>query len=133
MISLRKSLPWLALGCWLFVVLLVYLADIGEAGTYFGVFYHYPGGDKIGHFLMMGLLSLLTNLALGTRRLPLLGKSWLIGSLLVWGIVSAEEISQYWFAVRTCSWFDWIADTLGIWLGGKLAVYSWVKVASGKV
>jgi polysaccharide biosynthesis protein VpsQ len=133
MITLRKSIPWLALGGWLLVILLVYLADIGQAGTYFGIFYHYPGGDKLGHFLVMGLLSLLTNWALGTRRMTLLGQSWLVGSLLVAGIVSLEELSQYWFEVRTCSWLDWFADLLGIWLGGKLATYSWVKVSSGKL
>lgn len=120
--SFRTWYLIMALSCWAFVIVLVYLADIGQVGHYFGAFYQYPGGDKIGHFLMMGLLSLCSNLALGGRQVRLMGRLWLLGSLLVWGVVFLEECSQYWFALRTCSLLDLLADTLGIWLGGRLAL-----------
>jgi len=72
------------------------------------------GLDKIGHFLMLGTLSLLAVGFFGRAR-------WL-RVVLVLGIVSAlEEASQAWFPARTVDALDLAANLLGITVGGLIA------------
>ena len=81
-----------------------------------------PYGDKIAHFFVMGILALLVNLLLSSRR-QLVGKrEFLLGSLIVAGIVTAEEFSQIFIPARTFSLFDLAADYAGITIFGRLAV-----------
>ncbi len=51
-----------AILCGLAILLIVILADTRRLG-FLGVIYDFPNGDKVGHFLLFGLLSLLVNLA----------------------------------------------------------------------
>lgn len=82
-----------------------------------------PYGDKIGHFLVMGLLSLLVNLLLNSRRQSIGKRKFLLGSLIVAGIVTAEEFTQIFIPSRTFSPFDLVADYAGILFFGRLAFW----------
>ena len=53
-----------------------------------------PCGDKIGHFIVMGMMALLVNLLLSSRRQSIGKREFLLGSLIVAGIVTTEEFAQ---------------------------------------
>jgi VanZ family protein len=80
-----------------------------------------PFGDKAGHFVLMGLLSLLVNLCLSCRRVRLGGLRPLSGSLVVSVIVLLEEFSQLFVRTRSFDPADLLFDFLGIFLFGRLA------------
>ena len=72
------------------------------------------GLDKLGHFLLLGGLSLFAVAFFGRAR-------WL-RVVLVLGLISAlEEASQAWFPARTLDAGDLAANLLGIALGGWIA------------
>jgi VanZ family protein len=72
------------------------------------------GLDKVGHFLMLGTLSLL---AVG-----FFGRARSLRVVLVLGLLSAlEEASQAWFPARTVDALDLAANLLGISVGGLIA------------
>jgi VanZ family protein len=74
------------------------------------------GLDKVGHFLVLGGLSLFAVAFFGRHR----G----LRVVLVLGVLSAlEEASQAWFPARTVDAGDLAANLLGIALGGWLAAH----------
>jgi hypothetical protein len=108
-------------GFGLFLCCLVGLADSGRGRWLFGMAESISGGDKLGHFVLFGLLAFLVNLVLQATvvrcgRLPLLK-----GSALVMVIVIAEEVSQLLFVSRSFELLDLAADLAGIWIFGQLA------------
>lgn len=80
-----------------------------------------PYGDKLGHFFLMGILSFLVNILLNARTVGFGKWRYLLGSLIVWIVVTVEEISQIYVRGRTFDWTDLIADSLGILVFGELA------------
>ncbi len=80
-----------------------------------------PAYDKIGHFLLFGLLSYLVNLRLGAARLRLGRGRVLAGSLALGVVVVAEELSQIWIAQRNFEIADLLADAAGILVFGRFA------------
>jgi VanZ family protein len=80
-----------------------------------------PYGDKLGHFLLMGFLSFLLNMALSSRTFKLWKFNYLLGSLIGLIVVTIEEISQIFVRGRTFDWGDLVFDYLGIFLFGELA------------
>ena len=90
----------------------------------FTAVYHIPHGDKVAHFLLMGTLSFLVNLALHGRTIHLHpSRPMLLGTLAVTLIVLLEELSQIFLPSRTFSLADLTADFLGIFLFGRLAAW----------
>ena len=72
------------------------------------------GFDKVGHFLLLGTLSLL---AVG-----FFGRARAVRVVTVLGLLSAlEEASQAWFPARTVDAWDLTANLMGIVLGGLIA------------
>ncbi len=111
-------LKWLTLAYASTLVLLIAVADRGTLAISWlaGL----PAGDKIGHFVLMGLLSYLVNTALGGARWHWQRLSVLKGSLLVTALVVAEELSQLWLTHRAFELADLTADVAGIWVFGLL-------------
>src|SRR5262245_49634128 len=85
--------------------------------------YDFPGGDKIGHFLMMGTLAFLISMSvpLGPENKP--WKYLLLGSALVAIASSLEEASQVYFPTRTLSLADLFANYAGV---GFFAYLAWL-------
>ena len=112
-------LKWLSLAYISALILLIAAANRGAlAISYLAAL---PAGDKIGHFLLMGLLSYLANTTLGGSRLRWKRCSILKGSILVTAFVVLEEISQLWMTHRAFELADLAADAAGIWVFGLLA------------
>jgi VanZ family protein len=113
-----RKLPLLLFALFaLFVVIIVVAADRGALPQGIRALYGFPGGDKLGHFVLMGTLALLADLAIRrrfTRRLPL-------GSTVVAALVVIEELSQALFPERTFSGADLAASLLGIAAGAWAA------------
>lgn len=80
-----------------------------------------PLGDKLGHFLLMGTLSLLVNLCLSCRAVRVAGARLLLGSVVVLASVAAEEFSQLFLRRRSFDLLDLAFDALGVFLFGRLA------------
>ena len=118
-------MKWLTVLFGIFILLIIVLADAGRLG-FLTFVYHFPFGDKIGHFLLYGILALLIDLTLfrafaHRSRKQLAVLSGLTLALLI-GI---EEFSQRLFANRTFSLVDLGASYLGVvffaWLAVKFA------------
>ena len=66
-----------------------------------------PHGDKVGHFLVYGLLgTLLCRLGNGGRA-----AGWALFLASAYG--ASDELHQFFVPGRSCSLADWVADTLG--------------------
>lgn len=107
-----------ALAFALFLAVVIYWAVSGSMPPVVQALYKFPGGDKVGHFVLMGSLAFLVNLAFAKRTLCLAGQRVLAGSALVALVVSLEELSQFAFPRRTPDLLDWAASMLGIWAAG---------------
>lgn len=113
----------------LFALLLLAIVIANNSGTlpdFLYRLYLVPFGDKIGHLLLTGLLSLLVNLSLSCRKTRLASRDFLLGSLLVGGVVTLEELTQIFFPTRNVSFYDLLSSYLGIWLFGRLA--DWLSI-----
>jgi VanZ family protein len=104
------------------IVLIVALADNSEGQFTFAWLRALPGGDKIGHLLLIGGLAFVFNYALKLRRVKIFTGRFLLGSLVVLTLATFEELSQQFIRTRTFDWLDLTFDVLGIWLFGQLAV-----------
>lgn len=106
----------------LLIVLIVILADSRHLG-FVSVIYDIPYGDKVGHFFLFGILSMVVNLAVfqsnpvSNTKLhfkPDYNRLATITSLMIALLVGLEEYSQRWFPSRTSSFLDLFASFLGI-------------------
>jgi polysaccharide biosynthesis protein VpsQ len=108
-----------------FIILtaLIVAADQGRFPHLIHAIYSFPGGDKIGHFLMMGMMAFLINMStpLGQGDKPY--RNLLIGSLMVAAASSLEEASQVFFVTRTLSLADLLCNYAGI---GVFSYAAWV-------
>jgi VanZ family protein len=116
----------------LFIIIIIILADTRRLGPLDGI-YNIPYGDKVGHFFLFGLFSMVVNLSVFESRSASGTKirfeanykrSAIITSLIIAVFVGLEEFSQLWFPSRTSSLFDLLASYLGIasftWLALRL-------------
>jgi len=94
---------------WLAVVAGIVLALWPQPGPHESWF---AGADKVEHALSFALLFWIGWRA-GYRRALALA----IGLLVLGGAI---ELAQGFTATRTADWFDWLADTVGIALGGAV-------------
>lgn len=107
----------------LFIVFIIYRANTAALPFFLNLVYVIPFGDKVGHFVLMGILSFLVNLTLQGARLSLFSREVLLGSLIVTIFVVLEELTQIFIPSRTFSLIDLLFDFLGIYSFGRLAVY----------
>ena len=118
------KLGWLTALFGLFILLIIVLADTGNLGIV-SFLYHFPYADKVGHFILYGILILLINLTLcrarpAQARLRVVLYSGLTLALLI----GLEELSQQYFANLTFDLVDLSASYLGLiffsWLGLRM-------------
>ncbi len=116
-----KNVKWLTILFVLLLAAIVFAADSGQMPGFVAGLYNFPNGDKVGHFVLMGLFSLLVNLAVlsGPGRRTL--RRAVTASLVVAGVVALEEFSQRFFAGRHSSWADLASSLAGIMVFGGLA------------
>jgi VanZ family protein len=106
----------------LFVVGIIVLADLGLLEI-LGFVNRIPHGDKVGHFLLYGILTLLIDLAL-IRSLPSPSRHLLVFrvALILALLIGLEEFSQQFFAKRTFDLVDLAFSYLGV------IIFSWVAL-----
>lgn len=107
-------MKWFAILFFLALAAIVIAADQGQLPHFIKTLYRFPGGDKVGHFLLMGLLAFFVNLALPLWPVEKPWRSLLIGSFVIIVVVTIEEASQGLFKARTMSWVDLISSYAGI-------------------
>jgi len=115
-------MKWLAILFVLFIAFIIVLADTDNLGV-LGFINQIPYGDKAGHFLLFGILTLLLDLTF-IRSLPNRDPklvALLVGLILAL-LIGAEEYSQQFFNSRTFSLLDLAFSYLG------LIFFSWVAL-----
>jgi polysaccharide biosynthesis protein VpsQ len=116
-------MKWLAILFTLFILLVIVLADAGILAHYVGFVYEFPFGDKAGHFILYGLLTLLIDLALFRARPDQSRRRLAIQCDLVLALlIGLEEFSQQSFSSRTFDLVDLTFSYLGV------VFFSWVAV-----
>ena len=108
---LRIILP---LSFFLFISFIIYLADTADYNFAFRVVGHIPYGDKLMHGLLYGVMALLLNYGLNFKSKKIFGFNLQIGAMIVLTFAGLEEITQYWLPSRTCDFFDFVADVVGV-------------------
>ena len=98
---------------WQFLMLAIFIqSSIGSLKLPdFGVNF----SDKILHFIVFGILGLLTARGLRNVKNRIVNENYISITLLiciVYGIL--DEIHQYFVPGRYFSWWDWVADILGV-------------------
>ena len=112
-INLRILLP---LSFFLFIGFIIYLADTADYNFAFRVIGSIPNGDKLMHGLLYGVMALFLNYGLNFKSKKIFGFNMQIGAIIVLTFAGIEEITQYWLPSRTCDFFDFVADTVGVTL-----------------
>jgi VanZ family protein len=115
-------MKWLTLLFTAFILLIIVLADTGNLGV-LAVLYRIPYADKLGHFILYGILALLINLTL-FRSMPherRLSFAVISGVLLI-VVIGLEEFSQQYFSNRTFSLEDLSASYMGV------VFFSWLAI-----
>jgi VanZ family protein len=108
---------------------IVYLAGHSRHHGVFDAITSIPGGDKCGHFVLMGLLSALLNASFGCRMVAVGAGRVLVGSLIACAAVTLEEASQIFLLYRTFDPVDLFFDYLGIWAFGRITLALWMRRA----
>lgn len=99
-----------------FIGWIIYLANTGGSSPFFDLVHAMPYGDKIGHLLIFGTMTLLTNAASAWRCFTLKGYPLFYGTTVVALFALTEELSQGFVATRTLDIADLTADAIGIGL-----------------
>lgn len=106
----------------LFIVAIIVLADIGKLGL-LNIINSIPYADKVGHFFLYGILTLLVDLTfIGSR--PNASPKLLVvqAGLILALLIGLEEFSQRYFHSRHSDIIDLTASYLGV------AFFSWLAL-----
>ena len=115
-------LRWSAILFALLIVIIVILADTGGLG-FLRFLNQISFGDKVGHFVLYGILTLLIDLAL-FRSLPHLNRRLLSlrVALILALLIGLEEFSQQYFPNRSFDLVDLAFSYLGV------TFFSWLAL-----
>ena len=113
----------IAIGFLLVIIAIILIADLGLGQKWFALLYTLPNADVLGHFLLLGLLSLLVSLGFPAGRVRLAGLPLLKTVLLIAAVITLEELSQIFLANRSFSLLDLAANYAGIFTLGELGAY----------
>lgn len=120
-------MKWAAAIFLILIIAVILLADLGRMPEFLANLYNFPNGDKVGHFLLMGILSFLVNAGVvPVFSLKRSGRSVLVASLILALLAGIEEWSQQFFSHRHASLLDLLSSLAGIVLFAGLA---WMRQA----
>jgi len=106
-----------------FVITVIILVDSGNLPHSIRAIYYFPNGDKVGHFILFGLLNFFLTRAL-LSSFPAQPRGWLalsIGLVLAL-LIFLEEFSQQFFPARTFDLVDLFFSYAGVITFAFLAV-----------
>lgn len=105
-----------------FILAVIVLADVGELPLSIRALYRFPYGDKVGHFILFGLLNFfLTRAFLSSQPNPRRKRVAVSTGLILALFIALEEWSQQFFSTRTFDLLDLTASFLGVLVGGWVA------------
>lgn len=107
----------------MFIIAVIILADNGALPHFIRVIYDFPNGDKLGHFILFGLLNFFITRAVFASHLSKSRNrvSLSVGFALA-VLIALEEYSQQFFSTRTFSMLDLFASYAGLLIGGSMAL-----------
>lgn len=97
--------------------LIILCADKCLIPQYIQNMYNFPGGDKVGHVVLLLLFSLITNLIFYTRKIKIKNNFIFMGSIIIFCLITIEEFSQIFIPSRSFDLLDLLCNYLGIILG----------------
>src|SRR5512134_897229 len=116
-------MKWVAILFSLLIIIIIVLADMGAMPSVLQFWNDLPYGDKAGHFILYGLLTLFIDLALfRTFASQSRKRVAVIIGLILSLLIGLEEFSQQYFANRTASLSDLAASYLGVIVFSFLAL-----------
>lgn len=115
-------MKWLAILFGLFIIIIIILAGLGRLGLLL-VINRIPFGDKLGHFMLYGILTLLIDLTC-LRSLPNLSPGLLVLriAVILALFIGIEEYSQKFLVKRTFDLLDLACSYLGV------VFFSWMAL-----
>jgi polysaccharide biosynthesis protein VpsQ len=106
----------------IFIITIIILADNGSLPRSIRAIYDFPNGDKLGHFILYGLLSFfITRTFLSSFPSKSRSQVMLSIGLTLALLIALEEFSQKFFSARTFDLVDLLASYLGLLVGGWAA------------
>ena len=115
-------MKWYAILFGLFIIAIIVLANLDLLDV-LALVNRIPQGDKAGHFILYGILTLLIDLAL-LRSRPDVTPGLIVFrvALILTLFIGLEEYSQRFFEARTPDWVDLLYSYLGV------IFFSWVAL-----
>jgi VanZ family protein len=107
-----------------FIIAIIILEDSGNLPHSVRAIYDFPNGDKLGHFILFGLLDFFITRAF-LSSYPSKPRSWVALSvgLILALFIALEEWSQRFFSTRTSDILDLLASYAGVATFAFLAVF----------
>ena len=114
------------------ILVLIVLSSLGFRDRIFFFARHVPGGDRTGHFCLMGLLGLGAILCLVPRMRGSRVRSiaWVSGAVIVF--LGLEEGSQHFLPTRQFDFADFGFGALGVLVAGAVCAWWWGRAKSGQ-
>jgi len=106
----------------IFIIAVIVLADNGSLPHFLRTVYDFQNGDKVGHFILFGILNFFITSAFLSSRLsrPRIWVTLSVGLTLAL-FIGIEEWSQKLFSTRMFDLIDLSASYLGLLVGGWVA------------
>lgn len=107
----------------LFILAVIIAADLNILPAFIRVFYNFQGGDKVGHFILFGVLSFFVNASLLLQVKPMRNQARMVitSTLVLFVLISFEEWTQAFIPSRTFDLVDLFASLTGVVIGAILA------------
>ena len=107
-------MKWLTIVFFALIILVIVLADAGRLG-FLGVVYEFRYGDKVGHFVLYGILAFLLDLTFfqALHHADQKRVAVMIGLILAL-LIGLEEFSQKFLPSRSFSLMDLFAGYVGV-------------------
>jgi VanZ family protein len=108
----------------IFIVAVIILVDSGNLPLSIRAIYNFPNGDKVGHFILFGLLNffIIRAFFISFPSQPRIWVTLSIGLILAL-LIAVEEWSQQFFSSRTFDLLDLLASYAGVATFSFLAIY----------
>ena len=115
-------MKWLAVLFGFFIICIIVLANMGMLGI-LGFINEIPNGDKIGHFVLYGILTLLIDLAFFRSHLDISRKLIVFRVAFILALlIGLEEYTQKFIPSRTFSLVDLAYGYVGVILFSLIAL-----------
>jgi VanZ family protein len=116
-------MKYISLLFFVFIIAVIVLADNGNLPHSIRAIYDFPNGDKLGHFILFGLLNFFVTRAV-LSAFPFKSRNGMTLSvgLILALLITLEEFSQKLFTTRTFDLLDLLASYAGLVTFAFLAV-----------